>query len=251
MNTESITGHRRQLALLSTMIETGKIPQAMLFSGVPGIGKAKTALLFLSALFCRADDRPCGTCRTCQQIQNRTFPDLIELYPDEKGRIPLGNPEKREPGSIRWLIERLSCRPLAEHRGVIIDGADTISTEGQNALLKSIEEPQENTHIILIAANRSRVLPPVISRCTAIPFNPLSFREVTGIIGSRCGDAALAEAAAALSGGSLETAAMAMDGKLMDKVIDLCGHISAYLNGGAPITVDPPRSPGKSRGKKP
>ncbi len=239
MNFKTITGHRHQLAHLDHMLETGMIPQAMLFTGMQGIGKAKIALHFFSALFCTGADKPCFACKNCIQTAKKTFPDLIELYPDEKGRIPLGSPDKKEPGSIRWLIERLSKKSVSGATGVIIDGADTISIEGQNALLKSIEEPQEETHIILIAANRSRLLPTIMSRCMVIPFNPLSTDDVLRTIsenGTARTDLALI---AAIAGGSLETAGVLMNREIMDKMIDLCGHISAYLNKMTPLSADP------------
>ena len=239
MNFDGINGHRHQLALLSRMLERGMVPQAMLFTGMSGVGKALIARHFFAAMFCTGESKPCMACRNCMQVRKKTFPDLIEIYPDEKGRIPLGNPEKKEPGSIRWLIERLSRKPLHQSMGVIIDGADTISTEGQNALLKSIEEPQENTHIIMTASNRSRVLPTILSRCTAIPFNPLSIEDVRESIKGSCPPEMDPDTAAEIAGGSMEIAGIVVNPEIMGRVIDLAARISDYFNTGSFLVADP------------
>ena len=172
MNTAGIIGHSRQIKILEVLRRNDDIPQTILFSGKSGIGKKLVARRLLASLFCEAGDPPCLKCPSCLQAAGGTFPDIIELGPDEKGSIPIGDADRSEPGSVRWLIDRLSKKSISGTYGVLIDGAESISAAGQNALLKTIEEPQAGAHIIIITANRSLILPTILSRCMNLPFYP-------------------------------------------------------------------------------
>ncbi|MBN1531834.1 MAG: hypothetical protein JXA20_04165, partial [Spirochaetes bacterium] len=152
-----------------------------------------------------------------------------------------------EPGTVRWLIERLSKRSISGTCGVIIDGIEHITPAGQNALLKTIEEPQEGTAIILISANRSQVLPTILSRSTEIPFQPLSERQVGEVLRGLSSGAEGAEdaigansvdLAAAISGGSVERALVLGDAAFMESLMGLCAAISATARTGAPFDRD-------------
>lgn len=238
MNTTGITGHTRQINVLSLLMSNRTVPHTMLFSGKSGIGKKLIARQFLAALFCRADDPPCRHCTTCIQIAGGAFPDIIELLPDEKGTIPIGSPDKSEPGSVRWLIDRLSKKSMSGKYGVLIDGAEAISTAGQNALLKTIEEPQSGARIIIITANKSLILPTIMSRCMELPFNSLTADEVKLVLaksGEHEGDIDLI---AEISGGSIETALLLLQDNMLKSIADICRDISSSLAGSASLGLD-------------
>jgi len=233
MNTEGIIGHERQIAILGAIAASGTIPQTMVFSGVSGIGKKIIAKRFLGSLFCKESNPPCLKCGACAQVSAGTHPDLIELAGDGSGRISIGSQAKREEGSVRWLIDRLSRKSVSGRMGVIIDGAEGISTEGQNALLKTIEEPQHGAHIIIITSNGNLLLPTIMSRCTEIKFRPLPPSSVEKILGAPCADFI-----PLISGGSPETAIMLSDGENSSGVLQLCGGISASVRNGSPLIID-------------
>jgi len=237
MNTAGIIGHTRQLNILKLLRAGGVVPSAMLFSGRSGIGKKLVARRLLASLFCGAGDPPCMTCSSCVQIAGGTFPDMIELLPDEKGTIPIGGADRNETGTVRWFIDRLSKKSVSGTYGVLIDGAENISIGGQNALLKTIEEPQEGAHIIIITANRSLILPTILSRCMDLSFNPLSVDEVQQAM-EASGTAAVSGLAAELSGGSVETALLLSDDAVLSGIGTLCGEISACINRGESLGLD-------------
>jgi hypothetical protein len=237
MNTNGIIGHARQLAVLSLLLENGTVPHSMLFSGKSGIGKRLIARRFLAAHFCVAGDPPCGACPSCLQAAGGTHPDIIELGPDEKGNIVIGDMDRSEPGTVRWLINRLSKKSVTGKYGVLIDGAEVIRAEGQNALLKTIEEPQAGAHIIILTANKSLILPTILSRSLDLTFSPLGADEVRRAIDA-AGSSADPELAAALSGGSVETALALSDEAVLDGIRGVCGEITSYLTRGETLRLD-------------
>src|SRR5208337_5161192 len=133
MNTTGIIGHTRQLDILNLLFWNETIPHTMLFTGMTGIGKKLVARRFLTALFCAAEEPPCMKCPACLQAAGKTLPDIIELTPDDKETIPIGDTDRSEEGSVRWLIDRLSKKSLSGKFGVLIDRAESISIPGQNA----------------------------------------------------------------------------------------------------------------------
>ncbi|MBP7737440.1 MAG: hypothetical protein KA369_15775 [Spirochaetes bacterium] len=238
MNTLGIIGHTRQLNILELLRARRGVPAAMLFSGRSGIGKKLIARRLLAALFCGAGDPPCLACPSCVQIAGGTFPDMIELLPDEKGTIPIGGADRNEAGTVRWLIDRLSKKTVSGTYGVLIDGAENISIGGQNALLKTIEEPQEGAHIIIITANKSLILPTILSRCMELSFNPLSGGEVRQVLEASGEAPAESGLAAELSGGSVELALLLSDDAVLGGIGTLCGEISACVNRGEGLGLD-------------
>jgi hypothetical protein len=237
MNAEGIKGHQRQIKNLEFLLTSNKIPQAILFTGSAGIGKKLLAKRFLNALFCKNTNPPCFTCPICKQIDHETFPDLIELSPNEKGNIPIGDEENSERGSVRWLINRLTAKSISGRTGVLIDGVDRITEEGQNALLKTIEEPSSGTCFILISSNRNNILPTILSRCTEIRFFPLSDSDIKDIMSKNNlfnPSGAVAgidpDTIAAISGGSVKIAEIIADADNFNKIIEICKAISSYSN---------------------
>lgn len=228
-NIESITGNKRQCLSLAAMAGNSMIPQAMLFTGIDGIGKTHTARWFLRSLFCTGTTRPCGTCHACIQISKETFPDLIEIGPNEKGSIPIGDPAKKEAGSIRWLIDRLSKKSVYGKTGVIIRNMESLSIEGQNALLKTIEEPGDGIHIIMTVANRSSILKTILSRCRMIVFNPLSDEELSSILSKKHGGSDILNTIIPIAGGSVKLAEILLDKDHYDLILELCTSISSAL----------------------
>ncbi len=232
MNVEGIKGHKRQIRNLEFLLHNGKIPQAILFSGSSGIGKRLLAKRFLNAIFCKNSNPPCLSCSICKQIAHDTFPDLIEIRPNEKGIIPIGSEENSEIGTVRWLINRLSAKSISGKTGVLIDGIDRITEEGQNALLKTIEEPSPGTCFILISSNRSNLLQTILSRCSEIRYFPLSDPDVKEImIRNHIIDPSVIDydMIAKISGGSVEIAQIIADSNIFSKIIEICKSISSFL----------------------
>jgi len=229
MNFSGITGHHRELNYLISLKKGGMLPHAVLFTGQRGIGKRLIAERFLGSFFCRENEAPCGKCNICKQINAGTFPDFIILEKDDKGKIPVGARDKLMPGSVRWLIEKLSKTSTTGNYCVIIDGIDGISDAGQNALLKTIEEPYSKAYIILIAENRTGVLPTIISRCTEVSFQPLNTVDVMNIVREKGEIVQESGFYADISGGSADVALKLHEKKLFNEIINFCESISVFI----------------------
>lgn len=232
MNFTGIKGHQRQLGFLNTMGHGESIHHAILLTGQSGIGKRLIASRFAKSLYCRAQNSPCLECAVCRQIETGSFPDFIVLERDEKGKIPVGVREKPAPGTVRWLIERITRTPVTGRYCIIIDGVNTISDAGQNALLKTIEEPYSNSVIIMTAEGRSGILPTILSRCVNITFNPLGDDDISGILRENGAKETVIRAVTLMSGGSADCAIRLLDDKVMKYVTDFAGSMSGAIKSG-------------------
>ncbi len=230
MNFEGITGHTRQLNYLKILKEKGEIPHAFLFSGPSGIGKRIIAGRFLNSLFCQNSPSPCLDCPVCSQFNAGSFPDYLVLEKDEKGKIPVGDRDKPAQGTVRWLIDRLNKSAVTGRYGILIDGVDTISEAGQNALLKTIEEPPAGTCIIMTARSRATVLGTILSRSMDMTFNPLHRSLISDILISRGFEQDAAKLISSVSGGSVENALLLGDENILDAIFNFCGEINGSLN---------------------
>jgi DNA polymerase III subunit delta' len=182
---EAIIGQDTPVRLLRFFLRTAKIPHALLFTGIEGVGKKTTARLFAQALNCSQPAKPaettaevnvdpCGLCRPCRQIKEGGHPDIIDIAP-RKGMLRIDQ--------IRELIQTLALKPFnARHRVVIITDGQTMNEEAGNALLKVLEEPPAGTILILTARQRSDLLPTIASRCRHIRFNPLQADDLAGLL---------------------------------------------------------------------
>jgi DNA polymerase-3 subunit delta' len=229
MNLNGIIGHDRELKNLLSLKKGEGMPHSILLTGQRGIGKRLIAERFLSSFLCSEMNSPCGVCNICRQISAGTFPDMIILERDEKGKIPVGNKDKLMPGSVRWLIDRLNRASSTGYYSVIIDGVDTISEAGQNALLKTIEEPYSKSYIFLIAESRTGILPTIISRCVEIPFQPLKADDILKIIeikGKLLPETGLF---AAISGGSADIAIILHEENVFADIRNICRAISGFI----------------------
>jgi hypothetical protein len=232
MNQNGIIGHDRELKNLSALKSAEGMPHSVLLTGQSGIGKRLIAERFLSSFLCRGANPPCGECNICRQISAGTFPDLIILERDDKGKIPVGNKDKLMPGSVRWLIDRLSRAATTGNYTVIIDGVDTISEAGQNALLKTIEEPYSKAYIFLIAESRTGILPTVISRCIEIPFQPLRDDDLRQIIKMQGVTSPETDLYIAISAGSADIALKLHDENIFGEIKNICRSISGFVRNG-------------------
>ena len=229
LNLYGIIGHQRELNSLLQLNGEANIPHSILFTGQRGIGKRLIAERFLSSFICKDSTPPCGVCSLCKQIIARSFPDFIVLERNDKGRIPVGTKDKLMPGTVRWLIEKLSLAPSTAGYSVIIDGVDTISEAGQNALLKTIEEPYSKTSIFLISDSRTGILPTIISRCIEIPFQPLKDDDILSILKIKESITDKSEFLVSISGGSAEIAIKLHDDNTFNEIINLCSVISKFV----------------------
>jgi DNA polymerase-3 subunit delta' len=170
----------------------------LLFVGARGVGKATTARALAQALLCTAaPGRGCGACEACGKVERGVHPDVTWMVPEGPG-----NTIRIE--AVRDLIRALALPP---HEGaarvVILDGADTLRTEGANALLKTLEEPPARTHFVLVTAAPEKLPITVRSRCRRVRFVPLRDEAIRDLLVARGRALEAAGVAALLAQGSL------------------------------------------------
>lgn len=150
---------------LNEMLHADKFPHALLFSGPDGTGKKQFAVDYAKKLLCSSEQEDaCGHCHSCNVFAADTHPDYVNIAPAEEGKM-IG------VDIIRELIVRLS---KTSHFGgktvTIIENAEQLNRNSANALLKTLEEPTDNTILILVCSYSHRLLPTIRSRCLRLDF---------------------------------------------------------------------------------
>lgn len=199
-------GQHKALALLKHSLKTGNLAHAYLFVGPPHVGKNTLALDLAQAVNCQEDEPPCGTCPSCCRIKDGKHPDIttISLNPTKgsreiKSRIEISIEDIRD-------LQRNAILPPYEgsYKVFIIDGAENLSDEAANCLLKTLEEPPSRVLILLLTTEESRLLPTIISRCQRVELKAISIDEVEKVVvESRVVDSDKARLLARLSHGCL------------------------------------------------
>ena len=179
-----IIGQPEALALIKPSFKTGSLAHAYLFVGAPHVGKMTLALDLARALNCQGNKPPCDECPSCKRITDGKHVDVRTISltstkdPGEtKARVEISIDD------IRELQRNASLPPFeGKCKVFIIDGAEYLSTEAANCLLKTIEEPPPQVVILLLTTEESRLLPSVISRCQRVELKPMSSDDIEKIL---------------------------------------------------------------------
>jgi len=208
------------IGFLQHAVDHQTIPHAMLFWGPEGTGKLSAAIALSQYLLCtdKQSDGSCGVCRSCVKTEKIIHPDVHFVFPIVTTKALYRStdfyPQWRQAVSENphlnlneWLlnvtsdnkqlnistkechriIDQLSLKAYeGSYKILIIWMAEFLGREG-NKLLKLIEEPQDNTVIILIAENRNAILPTILSRCQQFYFKPLPSELITNVLESNLG----------------------------------------------------------------
>jgi len=163
----NIIGQDKAINILERTIQRGRMASSYLFAGEPGIGKKCTAVTLAKALNClTSPGDACDECPSCRKIDSGIHPDFLLISP-ESGQIRVEE--------IRAIDEMLSLKAFeGRYKVVIVDDADTMNQYAANAFLKTLEEPPQESLIILVSSNPGRLPDTIRSRCSRINFTPLS-----------------------------------------------------------------------------
>ena len=163
----------KTLLELSHIIQTKKIPNALLFYGNESTGRKEAAFFFARGCNCLSGEIPaCNQCLSCRKINSESHPDILTITPlKEKKVITISQ--------IRELGRNIASKPNeARFRMVLITQADRMNVQAQNAMLKMLEEPPDRTCFILTASTPSHLLSTIGSRCRKIRFRPLTDKQI-------------------------------------------------------------------------
>jgi len=156
----------------------GRPEQVYLITGPEGIGKRRFASEMARALLCSRpnENGGCGLCSSCRYFEGSTHPDYIRLFPqpDEKSIRVAQVREK--------VVSDVFLYPQISSRKVYLIEADYLNEEGQNALLKTLEEPPRSVVLILTVSDTDKLLDTIISRSVTVPLTPNTDYEIQEIL---------------------------------------------------------------------
>ena len=168
-----IVGQEQIKEHLQNALESGKISHAYIINGEKSSGKEFIAKVFAMALQCEAGGtEPCQECHSCKQALSANQPDIIRVTHEKPNTISVDD--------IRVQINNdVAIKPYSSRYKVyILNEAEKMTQQAQNALLKTLEEPPEYAVILLLTANVNSLLPTILSRCVVLNMKPVSDTQV-------------------------------------------------------------------------
>ena len=188
---KNIYGQELAIKILESAISKKHIPPAYLFSGPEGVGRIKTAKIFIKAILDKCFDNE----TTKRRIETNNHPDLLWIEPSyivqgklisqsnaRSESVNMKSPPQIRLNQIKEIIEFLGRKPLESERNiVIIEDIERINESASNALLKTLEEPNKGL-FILITQRPEKLLATIRSRCQTVPFIRLNNNQVNKII---------------------------------------------------------------------
>jgi DNA polymerase-3 subunit delta' len=190
----NLIGNEEVKETLRRLLSAGRLPGSLLFTGEAGVGKKLFALELAKALNCRNRQgvEACDVCSSCKRINRSTFPpyndddeDKERLIWSEHTDVAMARPYKqiiRIP-VIRELEREANFRPFeGVARVFIVEDADFMNDSAANSLLKTLEEPEPTTRLILTTTNPTALPATIRSRCQTIQFAPIAAVEIENFL---------------------------------------------------------------------
>lgn len=171
--TELLPWLEKEYSQLINLESSSKLAHAYLFGGQQGLGKLMLAMHFGHYLLCssKQNDQPCLSCRDCELFLAGSHPDLRLIQPEDSNEIKIEQ--------VRNTIEFITqTSQRGGYKVVIFRPAEAMNTNSANALLKVLEEPAQNTLIILVSHQPALLMATIRSRCHAVKFNRPSAEKV-------------------------------------------------------------------------
>ncbi len=213
---KDIKGEASAISFLKNAVSRGRVASAYIFLGPSGCGKKLTAVNFAKLLNCSGpiEGEPCERCVSCTKIGSSAHPDVLVLEKEEK---------KAEFGIdiVLEAIRSISLKPYEARKKVyILDGADLMSEEAQNAVLKTLEEPPQDAVLILLVEDIQTIPATIKSRSQIVKFFPMPAADIEKILrDDHAIDSKDAAVLARLSMGNIERALKDSSNGFLDKRI--------------------------------
>jgi DNA polymerase III subunit gamma/tau len=222
---KDLLGQEALVTVVKAAIETGKLGQAYILTGVRGVGKTTTARILARSVNCENGPTidPCGTCRSCSEIANDASLDVIELDAASRNGVQ----------EMRELIENISYAPMTRgaRKIYIIDEAHMLSNGAWNALLKTLEEPPAHVMFIFATTEPRKIPATIQSRCQKFSLRRIERDVISGHLSNIA-----TQEGADLQEGVAQTIAQAGEGSMRDAISILDQAISG--SGGATVSLD-------------
>ncbi len=220
-----IVGHESIIQHLQNAIASHKVSHAYILHGEEGMGKKLLAGTLAKTLQC--DERgiiPCNRCKSCMQADSGNHPDIIRVT-HEKISVGVEDIRLQVNGDIQ-------VKPYnSPYKIYIIDDADKLTEQAQNALLKTIEEPPEYAVVLLLVSNISVILPTILSRCVTLNLKPVDKLEIKEFLMEKHKiPDYMAEVAAAFSGGNVGKAIKYASSEEFERMKSDVLHILKYID---------------------
>ena len=209
-----LVGQTKAISFLQRSLEGGAVAHAYLFVGPPQVGKMTLALELAKALNCEAAEAPCGRCVSCQKIASAKHADVQTIdLPGGRNSDEARLQTEISIDQIRELQHSASLPPFeGKFKVFIINGAELLSHEAANSLLKTLEEPVGKVIFILLAASDRLMPATIVSRCQRLELTPLAATEIeTALLSHGDIETAKAKLLAGLSQGRFGWALSAAD----------------------------------------
>jgi DNA polymerase III subunit gamma/tau len=211
-----LIGQTNVTRTLQNAIAMNKVYQALIFSGMKGVGKTSAARILAKALNCEKGPatEPCNQCALCREITEDTSPDYLEIDGASNNGV----------NEVRTLRETVKYKPIKNRtRIVVIDEVHMLSTAAWNALLKTIEEPPDNTVFIMATTDFHKIPATIVSRCQHFEFKRISYDVIKQVLADICKKEVIT-----ISDYSLYLISRAAEGSLRDakKILDQAIAIS-------------------------
>ena len=174
---KDIVGHGQIKEHFQNAAAIEKVSHAYILSGEAGMGKKTLANAFAMTLLCEEEGKePCMHCHACKQVLSGNHPDLI--YVTHEKTASMGVDDIREQ-----INDTIMVRPYSsQYKIYIVDEAQKMTVQAQNALLKTIEEPPAYAVIMLLTTNPDAFLQTILSRCVQLKLKPLKDSVVKGYL---------------------------------------------------------------------
>jgi len=172
---EYVVGHTSIKKFLINSMDNRMLPHILMFYGQRGVGKTTLARIIAAGLNCEkgVSLSPCGVCDACRSVFSGSSPDYKEINVADKTGVD----------NIRSLIETFKLSPMYLNNKVyVLDECHALSKQGQNAILKALEDTPENIYIIFCTTSMENLIPTLLERCYDFHFEKLTEEELNGIV---------------------------------------------------------------------
>ena len=174
-----IVGHEQIIRHLKSAVSMNKISHAYIFNGPDRSGKMMLAEAFAEALLCQEEGTEgCHQCRSCKQALNRNHPDIIYVSHEKPNTISVGDIRQQLNGTI-------DVKPYnaeSKYKIYIVDEAEKMNEQAQNALLKTLEEPPAYAVILLLTTNADGFLQTIRSRCVTLELTAVADEKIHSLL---------------------------------------------------------------------